>query len=77
VSLVSSAEETAKDVYKVLTRQRLLRPDDAARPEHVFRTTGPEQAQAAFIGLSHRFLGPEISALSPVGPAGSVLGGVS
>lgn len=71
VTLVSSAEETAKDVYKVLTRAGLLRPDDASAPRHHFRTTGPSEA---FVGLSHRFLGPEVTAVSPAGP---VFGGVS
>jgi glutamate racemase len=58
VTLVSSAEETAKEVYRVLTDRDLLRPDDAAPPERVFRTTGPSDT---FLRLSHRFLGPEIS----------------
>jgi glutamate racemase len=58
VTLVSSAEETAKEVYRVLTERDLLRSDDAAAPEHVFRTTGPSDT---FLRLSHRFLGPEMS----------------
>jgi glutamate racemase len=62
VTLVSSAEETAKDVYQVLTRTGLLRPDDAAAPQHVFRATGPSDA---FERLSHRFLGPEVAAMRP------------
>jgi glutamate racemase len=62
VTLVSSAEETAKDVYQVLTRTGLLRPDDAAAPRHVFRATGPSDA---FERLSHRFLGPEVAAMRP------------
>jgi glutamate racemase len=62
VTLVSSAEETAKDVYKVLTRTGRLRPDDAPAPQHVFRTTGPSES---FVRLSHRFLGPEVSAMRP------------
>ena len=32
VTLVSSAEETAKDVYRVLTRADLLRDEDAPPP---------------------------------------------
>ncbi len=55
VTLVSSAEETAKDVYKVLTAEGLLRPDDAPEPQHEFRTTG---ASERFVRLSRRFLGP-------------------
>ncbi|MGI8760198.1 MAG: glutamate racemase [Jatrophihabitantaceae bacterium] len=62
VTLVSSAEETAKDVYRVLTQTGLLRPDDAAEPRHVFRTTGPSES---FVRLSHRFLGPEVAAVAP------------
>src|SRR3954470_21341680 len=34
VTLVSSAEETAKDVYRALTRLDLLRDEDAPPPEH-------------------------------------------
>ncbi|MGH8862275.1 MAG: glutamate racemase [Jatrophihabitantaceae bacterium] len=79
VTLVSSAEETAKEVYRVLTERDLLRPDDAVAPEHVFRTTGPSDS---FRRLSQRFLGPEvsavseISAVSTVSPQTPVLGGV-
>jgi glutamate racemase len=62
VTLVSSAEETAKDVYRVLTSAGLLRPDDAPPPRHVFRATG---ASGPFVQLSHRFLGPEIADLTP------------
>ena len=57
VTLVSSAEETAKDVYRVLTERGSLRPDDAPEPRHEFRTTGPS---AGCVRLSRRFLGPEV-----------------
>jgi glutamate racemase len=57
VTMVSSADETAKDVYRVLLRTELLRPDDAAPPRHVFRSTGQFDS---FARLSRRFLGPEI-----------------
>jgi glutamate racemase len=63
VTLVSSADETAKDVYRVLTAHNLLRPDDAPAPRHVFRATGDARA---FARLSHRFLGPEIDSVAPV-----------
>jgi len=54
VTLVSSAEECAKDVYGVLTRHGLLR-DEGAPPEHRFLTTGrPEE----FAEIGSRFLGP-------------------
>lgn len=56
VTLVSSSEETAKDVYRVLADRGLLQ-DDSAVPEHHFTTTGdPEQ----FRRLAGRFLGPEV-----------------
>jgi len=57
VTLVSSAEETAKDVYRVLADGELLRPDDLPPPTLAFSTTGdPEE----FRGLARRFLGPEV-----------------
>src|SRR4051812_13652813 len=67
VTLVSSAEETAKDVYRVLTAADLLRPDDAPPPRHSFRATGDP---GSFARLSRRFLGPEIE------PVARALGGV-
>jgi glutamate racemase len=57
VTLVSSAEETAKDVYRVLTRADLLRDPDAPPPEHAFLATGDPEP---FARLGHRFLGPEV-----------------
>jgi glutamate racemase len=57
VTLVSSAEETAKDVYKVLMENDLLRTDKTP-PTLSFRATGDV---AAFEKLAKRFLGPEVS----------------
>ena len=57
VTLVSSAEETAKEVYRVLMANNVLRADDAPPPEHVFRTTGPSDT---FSRLGQRFLGPAL-----------------
>ena len=54
VTLVSSAEETAKDVYRVLLRQDLLRPPQSPPPVHVFTATGPPEQ---FARQSRRFLG--------------------
>jgi len=63
VTLVSSADETARDVYKVLTEADLLRPDDATPPQHRLITTG----DAALFGrLAQRFLGVDILAGVPV-----------
>ncbi|HSV68023.1 MAG TPA: glutamate racemase [Mycobacteriales bacterium] len=60
VTLVSSAEETAKDVYQVLTRTDTLRPADAGPPRHQFAATGDPEA---FRRLGRRFLGPVIAAV--------------
>jgi glutamate racemase len=61
VTLVSSAEETAKDVYRTLTAHGLARADGAAtsrRPvEHRFLATGDPEP---FARLGRRFLGPEV-----------------
>ncbi|WP_110206154.1 glutamate racemase [Nocardioides daejeonensis] len=57
VTLVSSAEECAKDVYRTLAGADLMRSQGA--PEHRFLTTGaPEE----FERIGRRFLGPELAA---------------
>jgi glutamate racemase len=71
VTLVSSAEETAKDVVRVLTDHDLLAEanGEPAR-DHEFRATGsPER----FARLARRFLGPDLptGAADVVGVAGS------
>ncbi len=64
VTLVSSAEETAKDVYRTLMANDLLRDPSLPDPVHQFLVTGdPLQFQA----LGRRFLGPEIGRVQPVG----------
>jgi glutamate racemase len=57
VVLVSSAEETAKEVYAALVGAELERADEAP-PRHEFGCTGPP---AAFQAVAERFLGPEIA----------------
>lgn len=57
VSLVSSAEETAKDLYRVLIENSLLRTNPSAPPSHRFLATGDAPA---FEKLARRFLGPEV-----------------
>jgi glutamate racemase len=64
VSLVSSAEETAKDVYRALTRLDLLRDPDAAPPVHAFLATGDPEP---FARLGRRFLGPEVGEVTHAG----------
>lgn len=65
VTLVSSADETAKDVYRMLTQQNLLRstgePDGepVPPPTHRFLATGDP---APFRRLASRFIGPEAAA---------------
>ena len=60
VTLVSSAEETAKDVYRVLIREDLARDEEAPPPEHRFLATGDPEP---FARLGRRFLGPEVGAV--------------
>ena len=60
VSLVSIAEETAKDLYRVLIENSLLRAPSTTPPTHTFLATGDAQA---FESLARRFLGPEVTAV--------------
>ena len=62
VTLVSSAEETAKDVYRALMRHELARELTEA-PTHQFLATGDA---AGFEVLARRFLGPEVLAVEQV-----------
>ncbi|MHB2024389.1 MAG: glutamate racemase [Mycobacteriales bacterium] len=57
VTLVSSAEETAKDVYRALGAAGLLREAGLPAPSHRFLATGDPDS---FAELGRRFLGPEI-----------------
>ena len=63
VTLVSSAEETAKDVLRTLTKLDLLAdPETDPPPTRIFESTGdPEMFQR----LAARFLGPAITDVSP------------
>lgn len=58
VTLVSSAEETAKDLYRTLVENNLLRATHSGAPTHKFLATGDAQA---FESLARRFLGPEVT----------------
>lgn len=57
VTLISSAEECAKDVYRALAAADLMRP--GGEPTHTFLTTGDP---AEFETIGRRFLGPELHA---------------
>ncbi|WP_369371548.1 glutamate racemase [Promicromonospora sp. Populi] len=63
VTLVSSADETAKDVYRTLVEHDLERTPDVGTPVHRFLTTGDP---APFGQLASRFLGPEVSLVEAV-----------
>ncbi|CAN2178407.1 MurI Glutamate racemase [Candidatus Nanopelagicaceae bacterium] len=60
VSLVSSAEETAKDLYRVLVEKSLLRKPSSEAAAHTFMATGDAKA---FEVLARRFLGPEVGSV--------------
>ena len=64
VTLISSAEETAKDVYRTLVAHELERPATADAPEHRFLATGDT---ASFLKLARRFLGPGVAAVEAAG----------
>ena len=57
VTLVSSAEETAFDVYRTLVKHGLQRTTDAP-PTYTFEATGDSKLE--FTSLARRFLGPEV-----------------
>jgi glutamate racemase len=58
VTLVSSAEETAKDLYRTLVENDLLRAQSSTPATHRFLATGDAKA---FETLARRFLGPEVT----------------
>ncbi len=60
VSLVSSAEETAKDLYRVLVESSLLNSSTKKAPDYRFLATGDAHA---FESLARRFLGPEVGSV--------------
>jgi glutamate racemase len=58
VAIVSSADETARDLYRVLVTKELLRDEKAGKPTHEFLATGDV---STFAPLAKRFLGPEVA----------------
>lgn len=58
ISLVSSAEETAKDLYRTLVENKLLRAPQSGSSIHRFLATGDAKS---FETLARRFLGPEVA----------------
>jgi glutamate racemase len=69
VTLVSSAEECAKDVYRVLVDRGLQQAAEVV-PVHRFLTTGqPEE----FGRIGRRFLGPELESVAQFAGGGWVM----
>jgi glutamate racemase len=64
VTLVSSAEETAQDVYRTLVARGLQRSVALPEPQHRFLATGDPEP---FARLARRFLGPEVSVAEHAG----------
>jgi glutamate racemase len=60
VTLVSSAEETAKDLYRVLVEKNLMRTAES-KPSYRFISSGDPDS---FMKLARRFLGPEVGEVS-------------
>ena len=63
VALVSSAEETAKDVFRTLVERDLQRTAPTP-PTYQFEATGDSSEE--FLALARRFLGPEVSSVELV-----------
>lgn len=61
VTLVSSADETARDVYRVLVAHDLARDPHAPAPGHRLLATGDT---TGFGKLAHRFLGADLADLA-------------
>ena len=66
VALVSSADETAREVFRTLRQHDLLRRDDLPAPRHQFLATGDPEA---FAVVARRFLGPEVRTVDGVRPS--------
>lgn len=62
VTLVSSAEETAKDVYRTLVEHNLQRTTQT-KPTLTFKATGDAES---FEKLARRFLGPEVTKVEEI-----------
>jgi glutamate racemase len=63
VAIVSSADETARNLYQVLVTKKLLRDKNLGAPAHQFLATGDV---STFAPLAKRFLGPEVANVQKV-----------
>lgn len=73
VTLLNSAEETAKEVYRTLVADHLERDESLPEPHHRFLATGDRQPFAA---IGRRFLGPDIGVVEALGHVG-VMGAIA
>jgi glutamate racemase len=73
VTLVSSAEETAKDVYRTLTAHKLMRTS-ATPPSLRVQATGDAKP---FGRLARRFLGPEVTQVEHLDTANPAAAGLN
>lgn len=69
VTLVSSAEETAKDLYRILVEKELLRLENSKPNYHFVASGDPE----SFAMLARRFLGPEVVSVKSSRGEGALL----
>ena len=67
VTLVSSAEETAKDVVRILSENDMLAERDGDGAEPVVRSFESTGDPALFAQLADRFLGPHVTQVSQLG----------
>ncbi|MGQ0625784.1 MAG: glutamate racemase [Sporichthyaceae bacterium] len=73
VTLINSAQETAQDVYRLLTEHGSTRSSQLPAPRHRFLATGDRQPFAA---VGRRFLGPDIGVVEALGQVG-VMGAIA
>jgi glutamate racemase len=64
VTLVSSAEETAFDVYRTLVEHGIQHSGAVTKDKYRFEATGDSKEE--FLRLARRFLGPEVSSVELV-----------
>ena len=63
VAIVSSADETAQDLYRVLVSKNLLSENETSKASHKFLVTGEKDN---FAKLAKRFLGPEVTGVETI-----------
>ncbi|AOZ73433.1 glutamate racemase [Boudabousia tangfeifanii] len=66
VTLVSSSDETAKDIFRQLAQTESFRDPQLPKPKHEFYTTGTGET---FSRLASRFLGPVVEQVDILPPS--------